>query len=320
MKYAAWKATEINKALKEGRVPKPGGMDEDGLDGMGSGGSKGGDDGGAGLCDAMGGRGSGGSGGGAAAGGGVDSMRPAAAASGGGGLLAGGRDNEMGADRGRGGAGKASWKDDEDEKMAARYAASLPSVSSPPPSASAPHLGDADDEKAAPPAFNPSSMLPMQPQPPFPIRSSSSYLPTSYLPSTQPPPLPPQPSSRETAHAFGFSVEGGSSLASSAPYSPGFTGPALPRHSLPSPQPPQSAVPPSTQAPPPSSRYSPTPPSMITPSALPPEQGKSRSQASKDAERLLKHASSALSFDDIDTTIVKLQQAVALLYPHRTPQ
>ena len=48
--------------------------------------------------------------------------------------------------------------------------------------------------------------------------------------------------------------------------------------------------------------------------------GKSRSVAVKEAERLMKHAGSALSFDDLDTAIVKMQQAVALLYNHRTPQ
>ena len=323
MKYAAWKATEINKALKEGRQPKPGGMEEEGMDGMDFGGSGGGDGmAGAAAEDGMrGGRGTGSGGGGAGVGGGPG--RPAAVGGGGGGFVPGGRDDGVGAERAApaAAAAKVSWKEDEDELMAARYAATLPSVSSPPPSASAPHLTDSDDEKAAPPAFNPSSVLPMQPQQPaFPV----SYLPSNYLPSAQPPPLPPQPSSRDTANAFGFSVEGSSSPASSAPYSPGFTGPALPRHSLPSPQP---ALPPPVQAPPPSSslsssspRYSPAPPSLIPPTALAPVLGKTRSQASKEAERLLKHASSALSFDDVDTTVVKLQQAVALLYPHRTSQ
>ena len=325
MKYAAWKATEINRALKEGRTPKPGGMEEDGGDGSSFGGDGGGGDDGmggvGGAGDGMGGFKAGGGGGGAA--GGSRPMRPVVGG-GAGGFVAGGRDDGMAVDRGDGGGAKkvASWQDDEDEKMAARYAATLPSLSSPspPPSASAPpHFADDDEEeKAAPPAFNPSSA---QPQPPF---FPSSNLPTSYLPSAQPPPLPPQPSSHDTAHAFGFSLEGSGSPSSSAPYSPGFTGPAVPRSSLPSPQPRQQpAVPPAAHAPPSSlSRSSPAPPasSVMTPSALPPVQGKSRSQANKEAERLLKHASSALSFDDVDTTIIKLQQAVALLYPHRTPQ
>ena len=178
--------------------------------------------------------------------------------------------------------------------------------------------------RRTPPRPPPSSLHPSV----FPIHPpSSSSLPSSYLPSSPlPPPLPPQPSSHETAHAFGFTVDG-ASTSSPTSYTPGFTGPSVPpRPSLPSPSSsPAPSAPsklPASSAPSPppsSSRYSPAPASSGGPPALPPVLGKSRVVAVKEADRLMKHAASALSFDDIDTSIAKLQQAVALLYPHKTP-
>ena len=49
IKYAAWKATDINRALKEGRTPKPGGVDDGGGDDMGDIGGGGGGGGGGGI-------------------------------------------------------------------------------------------------------------------------------------------------------------------------------------------------------------------------------------------------------------------------------
>ena len=315
VKYAMWKATDINRAIKEGRTPRSGGVDDGAIDYLGD---VGGGEAGGGLGSPAGSAGS--------AAGGAGSAPRAGGGGGGGsvGFLAGGGDGGGGAAAASKGAGKgggtsskaSSWQDEEDERMAQRYAASLPSA----PTASATSADFADDEEKGPDESlggalpGRSSVLPVG-------GAGAGGLPSSYLPSSPlPPPLPPQPSSHETARAFGFTVDGSNAAAPQA-YSPGFTGPVVPRPSLPPPpsaSSPSSGYPPVAAAPPSSSRYSPAPPSMITPSALPPVLGKSRVHAAKEAERLLKHASSALSFDDVDTTIVKLQQAVALLYPHKS--
>ena len=298
LKYAAWKATEINRALKEGRTPKPGGVDDDGGNAFGDGGAwaeSGGASGSGGVSGGVGGgRGSGGGSGGALVGGGDGT----------GGFVAGAKDG------GAGGGGRRSAQDEEDERMAIRYAQSLP------PATSA--VSGDDDEKS----YDHTASTPALPPPtvfPAPSFTPSASLPGSYRPAASaPPPLPPPPSSHDRASAFGFSVDGSNASAPSA-YSPGFTGPTAAPHSTPFP-PSASQRPsaPPSATPQPTSQYAPATPAQIKPSALPPVQGKTRLQATKEADRLLKHAASALSFDDIDTTIVKLQQAVALLYPHKT--
>ena len=306
LKYAAWKATEINRALKEGRTPKPGGVDDDGGNAFGDGGDSAGSDGfsggGGGSGGVGGGRGSGGGSGGANSGGG----------GGNGGFVAGAKDG------GAGGGGRRSAQDEEDERMAIRYAQSLPPAI-PAASVGSPRLIPGDDDEKS---YDRTASMPAPSKPtvfPAPSFNPSASLPGSYMPAASaPPPLPPPPSSHDRASAFGFTVDGSNASAPSA-YSPGFTGPTPGPHS--SPFPPSASqrpsAPPAT-APPPASQHAPATPAQIKPSALPPVQGKTRLQATKEADRLLKHAASALSFDDVDTTIVKLQQAVALLHPHKS--
>ena len=317
IKYAMWKATDINRAIKEGRQPKPGGADED--DGFGVG-------------DGMGGGGGGGGGSGGVK---VDAVRVQVGGSGGvampGGFVPGGGSGDS-ADTNMSQSFQqfpsrqdAMMKDDPMEEVKAP----LERTQYPPTSGST----------------LPTSYLP------------SSHPAFSY-PDT-PPPVPPQPPlSPNTANSLGFTSPTQPFTSALSPgYSPGFLGPTstlptegVPPHSSPSssatnpssfpssspPIPPPSSSRPSLPAPPgrrpgsigppsasdytSSTRYSPALPSQITPSALPAVTGKSRSAAVKDAERLMKHAGSALSFDDVDTAIVKMQQAVALLYNHRTPQ
>lgn len=311
IKYAMWKAADINRAIKEGRQPKPGGVDEedgfglgDGRDGMGGGGEFEGSGGGVKAegvqvedvnSDVGGGRG----------GGGGEGMA--------GGFVAGG-----------------SAVGDEDELSSQSFSRYFIKQ-------------EPMEEKKAP-------LEQTHYPPPSTSSSSSSSLPTSYLPSTNPassypdtpPPIPPQPPlSPNTANSLGFAPTNQPFQSALSPgYSPGFLGPAIPPHASPSSSPPpppaSSSSRPNLPAPPArrpgsvgpnpaseytsSSRYSPALPSQITPSALPAVVGKSRSAAVKEAERLMKHAGSALSFDDLDTAIVKMQQAVALLYNHRTIQ
>ena len=317
IKYAMWKAADINRAIKEGRTPKPGGAGDDDEFGMG---------------DGLGGGGSGGSGGGGGSSG--SGLVKAESRAGGSGAAPGGFVPG-------GGSG-----DNEDEHMAQ----SLQRMSVKPDEPM-----DEEEEKAPlgqlqyPPSFSsPSSSLPTSYLP-------SSQFTSAY--SDASPPVPPQPPlSPTTATSLGFTPSGqpfapsasGRSPGYSASYSPGFLGPALPpppdpsshstapsSASLPSQPPPATAPRPNLPAPsvrrpgsvPPSpasdsysssSRYSPALPSQITPSVLPAVGGKSRSVAMKEADRLMKHAGSALSFDDVDTAIVKMQQAIALLYNHRT--
>ena len=316
IKYAMWKATDINKAIKEGRQPKPGGVDED--DGFGMG-------------DGMGGGGGAGGGGGGGSGNGSEK---ALAGVGGDGASVGGFVPG-------GGSG-----DNEDEQMSQLFHSfsmtQQPTVKDEPmEEEKAPvertQYAPSDTSSSLPTSYLPS------------IRPSSSY-------PDMPPPVPPQPPlSPNTASSLGFAPSSqpfspsGLSPGYSAGYSPGFLGPAIPPHASPSSQsPPPTSVPSPSPPPPPSStrphlpapsgrrpgsvgpppaseyssssRYSPALPSQITPSALPPVAGKSRTTAMKEAERLMKHAGSALSFDDVDTAIVKMQQAVALLYNHRTVQ
>ena len=309
IKYAMWKAADINKAIKEGRPPKPGGVDEDG---------------GFGLDDGM-------------------KSEPVGEGGGGGGMKA---EGGGGGDRGFAGGfvpggGDGGSESEEEQKLSQSFQHF--SIKHEPKQ----EPMDMDEEKAP--------QLPIYPPPASssPTSASFSSLPTSYLPNNQstasysdmPPPVPPQPPlSPNTANSLGFSpsTQPFSPSGLSPGYSPGFLGPAPSNSSSSasssSASPPPSSARPNLPAPPArrpgnagppsgsdfpassSSRYSPALPSQITPSALPAVTGKSRSVAVKEAERLMKHAGSALSFDDLDTAIVKMQQAVALLYNHRTPQ
>ena len=286
IKYAMWKAADINKAIKEGRVPRPGGADED--DGFGVGrrgwgvGGGGGIDAGSVKLEA------GGAGGGASIGG----------------FVAGG------------GSGDSNSEDDGLSRAFQSFSIKQEPSVKPEPYEEEKALSDrADFPHAVPPRCPHRICRPIDLSLLTLTRRLLSHLNRLYLPTRPAHSASHRPTSRPTSPSLRpawlpathpVSLDRPRPLQASRPRHRR----SHPRHHLLRPQ----LVPAFLHHPAgeqavwglssgseytSSSRYSPALPSQITPSALPPVDGKSRSTAVKEAERLMKHAGSALSFDDV---------------------
>lgn len=161
--------------------------------------------------------------------------------------------------------------------------------------------------------FQPDTQYPSQTG--VPASSASSFQPPSYPPAHDfnPTPLPQVP------------------FASSNPYAPSPS--FAPSPSVHRPEPSASFTPSSSSSNPPPSSAPPTRTSNMSPFS--PEATAARNAAGgsatfgakkdtrkidsvRDAERLIKHALSAVVFQDIDTTVLKLKEALNLLQPHST--